>query len=81
LLVVFTSKHEREMQMSHFIIVGIRKNVDGKPDYLWTSKWSNGCVKKYATPTEADEAIERLSDSKSFPMYGLQKIQIKGLPR
>lgn len=67
------------MQMSHYIVVGIRKNVDGKPDYLWTSKYANGAVVKYATLSEADKAIERLSDSKSYPIYGLQKIMIEGL--
>lgn len=58
-----------------YIIVGIRKNVDNKKDYVWVSKYTNNSVIKYSQ-SEADSKIESMENSSSFQVYDLQKILI-----
>ena len=40
-----------------YIITAMRKNIPGKPDYLWTGEHPNGRVQQFATFGLADMAL------------------------
>jgi|688.fasta_scaffold58361_3 hypothetical protein len=54
-----------------YIIQGIRRNVDGKPDYVWTYKHANGRVCAFETESLANMAMSNLVDA-SNGIYGLK---------
>ena len=58
-----------------YIIQGIRKNVDKKPDYIWTYKHSNGRVCVFENEGVARMAMSNLVDA-SNGIYGLQVLFI-----
>lgn len=58
-----------------YIVQGIRKNVDGKPDYIWTKTDTNGRVCVYETERLAEIAISNASDP-AYQIYGLKMLFI-----
>jgi len=63
------------MSDQKYIVIGIRKNVDNKTDYIWVSKYTNNSVIKYSE-TGADSKIESIQKNSSFQIYNLQKILV-----
>jgi len=60
-----------------YIIQGIRRNIDGKPDYIWTYKYANGRVCAFDSESLAHTAMSNLLDE-SNRIYGLQVLFIPG---
>ncbi|MEK9722821.1 MAG: hypothetical protein VW405_04965 [Rhodospirillaceae bacterium] len=63
---------------SYYISTAIRRNVDGKPDYIWVARYTNGAAIPFPTETEATEWAQRKCDDDSRALYSPAAVLVHG---
>jgi hypothetical protein len=64
--------------MDKYIATAMRKNIDGKPDYEWVAKYSNGNTIIFDT----EEAAQRYADSACCePAHGMYAPKAKKIQK
>lgn len=63
------------MNNENYTVTAMRKNIDGKPDYKWEWKYTNGNIVK-ATKTSAEAKANSLMADESAAMYDVQVVEL-----
>ncbi len=66
--------------MKKFIATAVRKNVAGKPDFIWTYKYTNGTAVQFDTESAALETARRACANASLgwiELYSPQAVLVE----
>ena len=61
--------------MAKVIVVGIRKNLPEKRDYIWEYRYKNGPLVKLTRQEAKSKISELKADEKTYQIYGLKMLE------